>query len=131
MNYARDLNAEGRLQNAEFCILHFLFYLQIWRNVVVLPHLPEGTHSLAPRPGTLAGGHSKVVLAFGAANARSNRQPAYRLTRTSSARFRFRPNWSAWQDLHLQPFRFERNASTLGYTRMVPTAGFAPALCAF
>src|SRR5438046_7428603 len=27
------------------------------------------------------------------------------------------PNWSAWQDLHLQPFRFERNASSLGYTR--------------
>src|SRR5437764_13895518 len=27
------------------------------------------------------------------------------------------PNWSAWQDLHLQPFRLERNASALGYTR--------------
>src|SRR5665213_1853311 len=30
------------------------------------------------------------------------------------------PNWSAWQDLHLQPFRFERNASSLGYTRWCP-----------
>ena len=28
------------------------------------------------------------------------------------------PNWSAWQDLHLQPFRLERNASALGYTRL-------------
>ena len=27
------------------------------------------------------------------------------------------PKWSAWQDLHLQPFRLERNASALGYTR--------------
>src|SRR5580765_589138 len=25
------------------------------------------------------------------------------------------PKWSAWQDLHLQPFRLERNASALGY----------------
>ena len=41
------------------------------------------------------------------------------------------PNWSAWQDLHLQPFRLERNASSLGYTRLVPTVGFAPTLCAF
>ena len=40
------------------------------------------------------------------------------------------PNWSAWQDLHLQPFRLERNASALGYTRLVPTAGVAPTLCA-
>ena len=30
------------------------------------------------------------------------------------------PNWSAWQDLHLQPFRFGRNASALGYTRCCP-----------
>lgn len=28
------------------------------------------------------------------------------------------PNWSAWQDLHLQLFRLERNASSLGYTRV-------------
>ena len=39
-----------------------------------------------------------------------------------------RGNWSAWQDSHLQPFRLERNASALGYTRLVPTAGLAPAL---
>ena len=30
--------------------------------------------------------------------------------------------WSAWQDLHLQPFRLERNASALGYTRCLRTA---------
>ena len=67
-----------------------------------LNHLPEGTHSLAQRPGTLAGGHSKLVLAFGATNLWSNHQPAYRLTKITSARFRLRPNWSAWGDLHSQ-----------------------------
>ena len=41
------------------------------------------------------------------------------------------PNWSAWQDLHLQLFRLERNASSLGYTRLVPTVGLAPTLDAF
>src|SRR2546426_12808806 len=30
------------------------------------------------------------------------------------------PDWSAWQDLHLKPFRLERNASALGYTRWCP-----------
>ena len=38
------------------------------------------------------------------------------------------PNWSAWQDLHLQPFRLERNASALGYTRVLPVR-FALTLC--
>ena len=52
-----------------------------------LRHLHEGTHSLAPRPGSL------VRLAF--------------------------QKWSAWQDLHLQPSRFERDASSLGYTRVL------------
>src|SRR6266487_4776243 len=32
------------------------------------------------------------------------------------------PKWSAWHDLHLQPFRLERNASALGYTRSLRTA---------
>ena len=37
------------------------------------------------------------------------------------------PGWSAWQDLHLQPFRFERNASALDYVgEMVPREGFPP-----
>jgi 5-methylcytosine-specific restriction endonuclease McrA len=31
------------------------------RTAVDLHHLPEGTHSLASRPGALAGGHSKLV----------------------------------------------------------------------
>ena len=55
-----------------------------------LHHLPEGTHCLANRPGSLD------RLAF--------------------------QKWSAWQDLHLQPFRFERNASALGYTRLARRA---------
>ena len=56
-----------------------------WRNAVDLHHLPEGTHSLAPRPGSLA------RLAF--------------------------QKWSTWQDLHLQPSHFERDASTCWATR--------------
>src|SRR5436190_6800972 len=32
------------------------------------------------------------------------------------------PKWSAWQDSHLQPFRLERNASALGYTRLARQA---------
>ncbi len=59
-----------------------------------------------------------MVLALGAANVRSNPQPAYRLTGITSARFQFRQKWSAWQDLHLQPSRLERDASALGYTRI-------------
>ena len=55
-----------------------------------LRHLPEGTRSLAPRPGSL------VRLAF--------------------------QKWSAWQDLHLQPSRFEGDASSLGYTRLARQA---------
>ena len=47
-----------------------------------LRHLPEGTHPLAPRPGSL------VRLAF--------------------------QKWSAWQELHLQLSRFERDASAIG-----------------
>src|SRR5438876_6091644 len=70
-----------------------------WRNAVDSHHLPEGTHSLAPRPGTL------VRLTF------QNGLPR----RSSESE-----GWSAWQDLHLQPFRLERNASALGYTRWCP-----------
>jgi hypothetical protein len=47
--------------------------------------MPEGTHSLAPRPGSLA------RLAF--------------------------QEWSTWQDLHLHPSRFERDASAYWATR--------------
>ena len=38
--------------------------------------------------------------------------------RDSLVRLAFQ-RWSAWQDLHLQPSRFERDASSLGHTRMV------------
>ena len=83
-----------------------------------LHHLPAGTHSLAPRPGSLVRWtFHEEVLAFGATELVVEPLAADHLTGTYRARFRFRPNWSAWQDLHLQPFRFERNASTLGYTR--------------
>lgn len=45
-----------------------LNYTPKWRNVVDLHHLPGGTHSLAPRPGTLDRLTFQMVLAFGAAN---------------------------------------------------------------
>ena len=41
------------------------------------------------------------------------------------------PKWSAWQDLHLQPFRLERNASALGYTRWCPRSGLHRHCAAF
>ena len=81
-----------------------------WRNAVDLHHLPEGTHSIAPRPGALDRWTFQIGLP----------------SRSSESE-----GWSAWQDLHLQYFRLERNASSLGYTWMVPTVGFAPTLCAF
>ena len=71
-----------------------------WRNAVDLRHLPVGTHSLAPEPGSL------VRLAF--------------------------QKWSAWQELHLQPSRFERDASanwaTRGVDILVLPVGLAPTL---
>ena len=81
-----------------------------WRNAVDSHHLPEGTHSLAPRPGSLG----RLTFQNGLPSRSSKRE-----------------GWSAWQDLHLQPFRLERNASSLGYTRLVPTVGVAPTLDAF
>ena len=65
--------------------------LQKWRNAVDLHHLPEGTHSLAPRPGPLA------RLTFHAVG------------------YWLLPYWL----LAIAP------------KALVPTAGFAPALCAF
>ena len=62
-------------------------------------HLPEGTHSLAPRPGALG----RLTFQIGLPSRSSESE-----------------GWSAWQDSHLQPFRVERNASALGYTRWCP-----------
>ncbi len=77
-----------------------------------LRHLPEGTHSLAPRPGSLAG------LAF-------QKMACRAVARQSEG-------WSAWQDLHLQPSRLERDASAYWATRGVDTlvlpVGIAPTL---
>jgi hypothetical protein len=105
------------------------------RNAVDSHHLPEGTHSLAPRPGSL------VWLTF---HLNHPRPPPRSRNRKSEIRGRGRERrregtkmacraearqsegWSAWQDLHLQPFRLERNASSLGYTRCLRTATRAP-----
>ena len=102
-----------------------------WRNAVDLHHLPEGTHSSAPRPGSL----DQLTFQIGA-DVRSGKlavEPLFSLSPDQNHKrsILVQTNWSAWQDLHLQPFRLERNASSLGYTRLVPTVGFAPTLCAF
>ena len=69
-----------------------------------LHHLPEGMHSLAPRPGSL----DRLTFQIGLPSRSSESE-----------------GWSAWQDSHLQPFRLERNASALGYTRVVLPVRFA------
>ena len=45
------------------------------------PVLSKGTHSLAPRPGSLVRWTFQKELAFGATNVRSSREPDYHLTR--------------------------------------------------
>ena len=52
-----------------------------WRNAVDSHHLPEGTHSLAPRPGSL----DRLTFQIG---------PPSRSTESGG--------WSAWGDLHSQ-----------------------------
>ena len=80
-------------------------------------HLPEGTHSLAPRPGAL------VRLTFrNGAGVRGDElvvEPPASLSpdQNHECPVPVQANWSAWQDSHLQPFRFERNASSDWATR--------------
>ena len=81
-----------------------------------LHHLPEGTNSLAPRPGSL----DRLTFQNGFAEPKLDRAKAGLPSRSSTSE-----GWSAWQDLHLQPSRFERDASSLGYTRMVLPVRFA------
>ena len=91
-----------------------------------LHHLPKGTHSLAPRPGSL------VRLTFqNGAGVRGGElvvKPPASLSpdRNHLRSIPIQANWSAWQDLHLQLFRLERNASSLGYTRCLRTATWCP-----
>ncbi len=127
-----------------------------WRNAVDLHHLPEGTHSLAPKPGSLArlafqkwfdwlllakcqrggglvnlpppgflGGVGFAVFPE-KEGLREHEHPAKPLGQetviapvhdASVFHVFLSVKWSAWQELHLQPSRFERDASALGYTR--------------
>ena len=84
-----------------------------------LHHLPEGTHSLAPRPGSLVrwtfqsgagirSGETTVELS-------ASLSPDQSHTRSVPVQ----ANWSARQDSHLHCRRFELRASALGYTRML------------
>ena len=95
-----------------FFILHSPFLLPKWRNAVDLHHLPIGTHSLAPRPGSLG------WLTFHVNRSRPTRFRSICEDEGEDEGEDEDRNWSAWQGSHLQPFRFERNASSLGYTRV-------------
>ena len=83
-----------------------------WRNAVDLRHLPVGTHSLAPKPGTL------VRLAFQKWLDRTKVGPRGR-TRTCNL-----PGLSG------TPLLVGLHAGA-GARPPVPTVGFAPTLCAF
>ena len=87
------------------------------RNAVDSHHLPKGTHSLAPRPGSL----DRLTFQNGA-GVRGDELVVEPPASLSPDQNHERPvpvqaNWSAWQDLHLQPFRLERNASSDWATR--------------
>jgi hypothetical protein len=79
---------------------------------VDLHHLPGGTHSLAPRPGSL------VRLAFQKWPA----EPKFGERSSACHAVASCEGWSAWQDSHLQPSRFERDASAGWATRGWPAA---------
>ena len=123
-----------------------------WRNAVDLRHMPEGTHCLAHRPGSL----DQLAFQNGSCGCYSQRASEEEVLRTSSTGFasgswpcripgkrkfpktratdeapwardgnRLCPSRfpfscflsakrSAWQDLHLQPSRFEGEASAVG-----------------
>ena len=70
-------------------------------------HMPEGTHSLAPRPGSL------VRLAFQKWPA----EPKLGARSLACHAVASCEGWSTWQDLHLHPSRFERDASAYWATR--------------
>ena len=92
-----------------------------WRNAVDSHHLPEGTHSLAPRPGSL--GRLTFQNGAGVRGGELVVEPPASLSpdQNHERPVPVQANWSAWQDLHLQPFRLEQNASSLGYTRSLWT----------
>src|ERR1017187_590465 len=92
--------------------------IEDWRNAVDLRHLPEGTHSLAPRPGSLV----RWTFQKNGAGVRGVELVVKPPASLSPDRNHLRPipiqaNWSAWQDSHLQPFRLERNVSSDWTTR--------------
>ena len=100
-----------------------------WRNAVDLHHLPEGTHCLANRPGSL----DRLTFQNGA-GVRDGELVVEPRASLSPDQNHERPipvqaDWSAWQDLHLHSRRFELRASPLGYTRLVLPVRFALTLC--
>src|SRR5437867_9679890 len=80
-----------------------------WRNAVDLRHLPEGTHSLAPRPGSLA----RLAFQKWSAWQASHLQP-FRLERNVSSNWTTR-GWCPRPDLHRHCARFKSAVSALDY----------------
>ena len=74
-----------------------------------LHHLPGGTHSLAPRPGSLVRltFHSVVLLLVLVIEGEDEDE---------NEDEEDSPKWCPWQDSHLHDRRFELRASALGYT---------------
>src|SRR6185436_13111605 len=120
-----------------------------WRNAVDLHHLPEGTHSLAPRPGSLVRwtfqigprgrictctleGLSFVPLRWatrGGAHGRI-RTDTGRVLSALSLRWTTWAKWCRVREFHPQPLRSERSASgswANAALKLVHPAGLSPA----
>ncbi len=86
-----------------------------------LRHLPEGTHSLAPRPGSLA----RLAFQEWSTWQDLHLQPS-RLERDASAYWATR-GWCPRPDLHRHFARFKCAVSALDYVgEMVPREGVPP-----
>ena len=86
-------------------------------------HLPEGTHSLAPRPGTLD--RWTFPPTRGALWRGAPARVLWVSVRRAEPKLAERRR-SAWQVLHLHWRRFELRASALGYTRVLAHGHWCP-----
>ena len=141
-----------------------------WRNAVYLRHLPEGTHSLAPKPGSLVrlafqkwsdwpllaesqrgGGLENLLTPYSLRGLgfavfpekeglREHQHPAKPLGQetvipsvhdASTFHVSFLLNGPRGRSCTCNLPGLSGTPLLLGYTRVVPTVGFAPTLCAF
>src|SRR5882672_7645598 len=91
-----------------------------WRNAVDLHHLPEGTHSLAPRPGSL----DRWTFQIGP----RGRTCTCNLSGLSGTPLHWTTRgWCPRPELHRHCARFKCAVSALDYVgKMVPREGFPP-----